>query len=212
MDHRNARAIAEFIAAPHQTPHAELQSHQLTGRTDTASFRLRGHERMRAFAFEEGGPIVLGLPKTRIVWHPSSVFTKLGDDDAALLSDCPAITCFLISASGANSAAPASAQTMRPSFRSWRSSKANRGRRSWRPQARGSSPKALSAWSNRLLHGSKSTRSSRFPMRALLKERIPISYRRSWRRERKSVQAWRFPIYAAPVAIFYPSQMSGECG
>jgi predicted Fe-S protein YdhL (DUF1289 family) len=60
-------ALAEFIGAPNQTPHAELEHHQLTGSTDTASFRLKGHDRLRAFTFEEGGPIVLGVPKARIV-------------------------------------------------------------------------------------------------------------------------------------------------
>lgn len=80
-------ALAEFIAAPDQTPHAGLQNHQLIGRTGAASFRLSGHEKMRAFAFEEGGPIVLGLPKARIDRHPNSVVTKLGSDADALLPD-----------------------------------------------------------------------------------------------------------------------------
>jgi predicted Fe-S protein YdhL (DUF1289 family) len=60
-------ALAEFIAAPNQSSHAELTPGQLTGRTETASFRLKAHEKMRAFAFEEGGPVVLAIPKVRIV-------------------------------------------------------------------------------------------------------------------------------------------------
>lgn len=35
-----------------------------------------------------GGPVVLGLPRARIVWRPSPVFTKLGSDAAAILPDC----------------------------------------------------------------------------------------------------------------------------
>jgi len=57
-------ALAEFIASPHQTYHINLQGDQLTGRTGAASFRLTGHERLRAFAFEESGPIVLWLAES----------------------------------------------------------------------------------------------------------------------------------------------------
>jgi hypothetical protein len=81
-------ALAEFIRAPNQTPHAELERQQLTGWTDTASFRLKRHDRLRAFTFEEGGPIVLGLPKARIVSYSNTVFTELGADADAIAPDC----------------------------------------------------------------------------------------------------------------------------
>lgn len=77
-------ASAAFIAAPNQTAQTELDSRQLIGGTAKASFRLTSHERMRAFAFEEGGPIVLGLPKAHTDWRPNSVLTKLGLDAASL--------------------------------------------------------------------------------------------------------------------------------
>lgn len=81
-------ASAEFIASPHQKPCIILEGHQLVARTDDASFRLIGYERMRAFAFQEGVPIMLGAPKARIDWRPNSVLTNLGGDAAALIPDC----------------------------------------------------------------------------------------------------------------------------
>jgi hypothetical protein len=81
-------ALAEFATAPNQTPHAELTPGRLTCRTGTASFRLNAHERMRAFAFEEGGPVVLGIPKGRIVPYARTVFTKVGGDTEALDLEC----------------------------------------------------------------------------------------------------------------------------
>jgi predicted Fe-S protein YdhL (DUF1289 family) len=81
-------ALAEFVTAADQTAHIELEPGQLTARTDTAAFRLKLHDRARAFTFEKDGPIVLGLPKGRITQHSDTVFKKLGADADAIDPDC----------------------------------------------------------------------------------------------------------------------------
>jgi predicted Fe-S protein YdhL (DUF1289 family) len=80
-------AVAEFMTAFGQTPHVELKQHQLTCYTDTGSLRLKRHDQMRAFAFEEAGPVVLGLARAAVDVNSKTVFTELGVDNEAGASD-----------------------------------------------------------------------------------------------------------------------------
>ena len=187
-------ALAEFIAAPDQTPHAGLQNHQLIGRTGTASFRLRGHEKMRAFAVEEGGPIVLGLPKARIDRHPNSVVTKLGGDADALLPDYRDHLLFDFGLGREFSRFCIRTNHERAHF----GLGGVRRQTLAGPDGSCRLPNCLRKPSSRgriqLLRVSKSMLRSRSPMSALPGERTRISCQHSWRRKRKSVRAWGFRI------------------
>jgi predicted Fe-S protein YdhL (DUF1289 family) len=77
-------ALAEFSAAPDQDMSATNRGDFVVGQTGTASFRLRHHDKLRAFAIGQGGPIVLGFPKARLALATSAVFTKLGLDRDAI--------------------------------------------------------------------------------------------------------------------------------
>ncbi len=52
-----------------------------------AAFRLRITDKVRAFAFDEGGPIVLGLPKGRAALPSLSAVGLIGPDAAAIDQD-----------------------------------------------------------------------------------------------------------------------------
>jgi hypothetical protein len=54
------------------------------GRAAKGAFRLRLHEKLRAFAFGRTGPIVLGLPKARIIFSIANTLTLLGADHKAV--------------------------------------------------------------------------------------------------------------------------------
>ena len=57
----------------------------IIARTPEAAFRLRINDKVRAFAFAEGGPIVLGLPnRTRCDAAMCRVITALGPDADAI--------------------------------------------------------------------------------------------------------------------------------
>jgi predicted Fe-S protein YdhL (DUF1289 family) len=77
-------ALAEFAAALKQDIAATIQADCVIGQTSTAVFRLRRDDKLRAFSFEQGGPIVLGFPKARLAPFNSSHFTKLGPDREAI--------------------------------------------------------------------------------------------------------------------------------
>jgi predicted Fe-S protein YdhL (DUF1289 family) len=78
------RALAEFSAAPDQDISATDGGDCVIGQTSTAAFRLRHHDKLRAFSIGQGGPIVLGFPKARHALATSGVFTKLGQDKDAI--------------------------------------------------------------------------------------------------------------------------------
>jgi len=65
--------------------HAEPGS--IVARARDASFRLRVNEKVRAFAFNAGGPIVLGLPKGRAVLRSFATLQPLGADADAIDED-----------------------------------------------------------------------------------------------------------------------------
>ena len=77
-------AVAEFVGARIQAVTARIDGEDVIGGTGTARFRLRRHEKLRAFAFNQSGPMVLALPKARLSRSTADVFTMLGKDDAAI--------------------------------------------------------------------------------------------------------------------------------
>lgn len=76
-------ATAEF---PCQTCDAEVsvEGEAVVARMADARFRLRLQEKLRAFAFDGNGPVVLGLPKRRAVLPMAETFTPLGADADAI--------------------------------------------------------------------------------------------------------------------------------
>src|SRR5262249_29280574 len=56
-------AVAEFPCREGREVAAELREGLVLGRASDAFFRLRVHDRLRAFTFAKDSPVVLGLPK-----------------------------------------------------------------------------------------------------------------------------------------------------
>ncbi len=82
-------AVAEF---PCQTCDSEVTvaGEAVVARMANARFRLRLHEKLRAFAFDGNGPVVLGLPKRRAVLPLAETFTPLGADAEAMTPEARA--------------------------------------------------------------------------------------------------------------------------
>jgi hypothetical protein len=77
-------AVAEFPCLPDRDASARIVSDEVVGRAADALFRLRASDRLRAFAFEQAGPIVIGISRARAVDAPLTAFTPLGPDEAAI--------------------------------------------------------------------------------------------------------------------------------
>ena len=77
-------ALAEFPCGPAHAVRLARGPDAVFGRAAKAAFRLRLHEKLRAFAFGKTGPIVLGLPKARIVLPVADTLTLLGADHKAV--------------------------------------------------------------------------------------------------------------------------------
>jgi predicted Fe-S protein YdhL (DUF1289 family) len=77
-------ALAEFPCGPAQVVELSRGPDAVFARAAKAAFRLRLHEKLRAFAFGRTGPIVLGLPKARIVLPIAATLTLLGADHKAV--------------------------------------------------------------------------------------------------------------------------------
>lgn len=77
-------ASAEFPCLPHHALQLTQTASAVVVHADDGCFRLELHDKMRAFEFGAGGPIVLGLPKARGTLAPSATFADLGPDEAAL--------------------------------------------------------------------------------------------------------------------------------
>lgn len=77
-------ALAEFPC----TPPREIVTHEnpegVVARAEDGAFSLTLHDKLRAFAFASDGPIVLGLPKTRLALPSAATLTEIGPDVAAL--------------------------------------------------------------------------------------------------------------------------------
>jgi predicted Fe-S protein YdhL (DUF1289 family) len=77
-------AVAEFPCREGRDVSAELKEDVVIGRAPDALFRLRVHDKLRAFTFAEDGPVVLGLPKARLTLPVASALTVLGKDRGAI--------------------------------------------------------------------------------------------------------------------------------
>jgi hypothetical protein len=73
-------AVAEFPCQEGREVSAEPRDDVVLGRASNALFRLRVHDRLRAFTFAEDGPIVVGVPKGRVTLPIARAFTALGND------------------------------------------------------------------------------------------------------------------------------------
>ncbi len=80
-------AIAEFPCQPQREVSAHIGAEEIIGRADDALFRLRASDRLRAFAYEQGGPIVIGFSRARALDAPLTTFTPLGEDVNAIDGD-----------------------------------------------------------------------------------------------------------------------------
>ncbi|MBS0239177.1 MAG: DUF1289 domain-containing protein [Proteobacteria bacterium] len=77
-------AVAEFPCTAERTIDIEARSDVVIARAPDASFRLAVNDKVRAFSFGEGGPIVLGLPRGRAAILSSPVLQSLGPDSQAI--------------------------------------------------------------------------------------------------------------------------------
>lgn len=76
-------AVAEFPCHDRDVE-VGMADETVTAVMPKARFRLRIHEKLRAFAFDGDGPVVLGLPKRRAVLPLAERFTALGKDEDAI--------------------------------------------------------------------------------------------------------------------------------
>ncbi|HVZ03998.1 DUF1289 domain-containing protein [Hyphomicrobium sp.] len=77
-------AVAEFPCTSDRKIETETSRETIIARAFDASFRLRVSDKVRAFAFGEDGPIVLGLPKARASVTSNTVVESLGPDADAI--------------------------------------------------------------------------------------------------------------------------------
>ena len=75
---------AEFPCLAGREVTVETGNDFVVGRAHDASFRLRVTDKVRAFAFDDDGPVVLGFPRGRVTLVTASVFTPLGSDIDAI--------------------------------------------------------------------------------------------------------------------------------
>lgn len=80
-------AIAEFPCQPARSVSVSTGPDFIVGRADDALFRLRATDRLRAFAFDGDGPIVLGQARARLDESKPEHFTALGTDQNAIDAD-----------------------------------------------------------------------------------------------------------------------------
>jgi hypothetical protein len=73
-------AVAEFPCTTGRDISVETTDETVVARAPDASFRLRVNDKLRAFAFANNGPIVLGLPKARASVLSHTTVQPLGAD------------------------------------------------------------------------------------------------------------------------------------
>lgn len=77
-------AVAEFPCTSGREVAVERVGEAIIAKASDAMFRLRISEKLRAFAFDDEGPIVFGLPSARAAMTTSSTIQDLGDDTEAI--------------------------------------------------------------------------------------------------------------------------------
>ncbi|MFT3731973.1 MAG: DUF1289 domain-containing protein [Hyphomicrobium sp.] len=77
-------AVAEFPCKGDGAIDVVVENGAVTAVRSDGAFRVRINEKVRAFAFSEGGPVVLGLPKGRAGIRSSVTLQSLGPDTEAI--------------------------------------------------------------------------------------------------------------------------------
>jgi predicted Fe-S protein YdhL (DUF1289 family) len=77
-------ALAEFPCTPDRRIAIETNETSLIARAGDAAFRLRVNNRVRAFTFNDDGPIVLGMPRARAGMPVHESVQTLGTDSDAI--------------------------------------------------------------------------------------------------------------------------------
>lgn len=77
-------AVAEFPAGAGRTLEVSVTPEEIVARAADARFRVRLHDKLRAFTFSNDGPIVLALPKARAALPVADTLTSLGPDTDAI--------------------------------------------------------------------------------------------------------------------------------
>lgn len=77
-------AAAEFPSSDNVPIDLHVEAGVITARRTDAAFRIAINEKVRAFAFTDGGPIVLGLPRGRAAIQSCSGLQSLGPDAGAI--------------------------------------------------------------------------------------------------------------------------------
>lgn len=77
-------AVAEFPCRPDRDITVAIDENGLTARAADASFRLGASDKVRAFAFADDGPTVLGFPQGRASLAKAATVTSLGADSDAI--------------------------------------------------------------------------------------------------------------------------------
>lgn len=78
-------AIAEFPCTADRDIRLISNGVAVTADAHDAAFRLTLHDKLRAFQFSNGGPVVLGWPKARMTPYGKVTLTNLGRDDNAIV-------------------------------------------------------------------------------------------------------------------------------
>ncbi|WP_409560936.1 DUF1289 domain-containing protein [Hyphomicrobium sp. MC8b] len=77
-------AVAEFPSADNTPIDLHVEDGVITARRADAAFRIAINDKVRAFAFTDGGPIVLGLPRGRAAIQSGSALQAVGLDAGAI--------------------------------------------------------------------------------------------------------------------------------
>lgn len=77
-------AFAEFPSTDNAPIDLRVEDGVITARRADAALRIAINEKVRAFAFAEGSPIVLGLPRGRAAVQSGSAFRSVGPDAGAI--------------------------------------------------------------------------------------------------------------------------------
>ncbi|MBI1649177.1 DUF1289 domain-containing protein [Hyphomicrobium sulfonivorans] len=87
-------AVAEFPCRPDRDIAVTIDEDGVTARAPDAIFRLNASDKLRAFAFDDDGPTVLGFPQVRATLSKVSTVTSLGADYDAVDVDHRSETLF----------------------------------------------------------------------------------------------------------------------
>jgi predicted Fe-S protein YdhL (DUF1289 family) len=200
-------AVAEFPCNSARTVSVDVGLDSVIAHAPDSSFRLRINEKVRAFAFKEGGPIVLGLPKGRAVVRSYSVLQPLGSDADAIDESQRSEQLFDLGFGRQNSRF-----CVRTGDEALASTLSVRAGRRW--------PEVMSAIGEQLVSASPNRVVESAAARIEVRTKIPLPGHQSpagahthflpdvLKTDREIAASLELPDYAAPVAIFYPTGTS----